>query len=257
MCPDWLLSILRWPVTMQPLERSVEGLRGPDGAVVPCVDGIPSLVFPPTLSGQDEKMNRLYERLAPFYALTEDVLGRLLTGIDMQRSRAEIVGLLGLRPGMRLLEVSPGPGVFQPMLRAAIGNAAPMCAVDLSLNMLRQCRKKHANLDIELIRGNGQHLPFADESFDALFHFGGINLFNEPQAALAEFVRVVRKGGIVAWGDEQMSENFRHPVGRRVLPRMNPGFRKSPPPVPGSLADVRQREVCGGLGYLVTAKRPR
>jgi ubiquinone/menaquinone biosynthesis C-methylase UbiE len=38
-------------------------------------------------------------------------------------------------------------------------------------------------------------LPFADNSFDILFHFGGVNLFNNPDLALREFVRVVRRGG--------------------------------------------------------------
>lgn len=256
MSSDWLLAILRCPVTLHGVERTGEALRGTDGTLFPIIDGIPSLAVPAALSGQDERMNRLYERLAPFYALTEKVLGRLLTGIDVQQGRDEIVERLDLRPGMRLLEVSPGPGVFQPLLRERLGDAAQICAVDLSLNMLRQCRKQHAHLEVELVHGNGQHLPFADESFDALFHFGGINLFNEPQAALAEFVRVVRKGGRVAWGDEQMSENFRHPVGRRVLPRINPGFAKAPPPVPKSLVDVKRHEVYGGLGYLITATRP-
>ena len=51
-------------------------------------------------------------------------------------------------------------------------------------------------------------MAFADESIDALFHFGGINLFNDRERALREFVRVVRKDGVVCWGDEGFSEDY-------------------------------------------------
>lgn len=257
MIADWLLSVLRCPETSQPVERWQGGLRCANGARIDCIDDVPSLAFPADLSGQDGSWNRFYDRFAPFYDLSEKILGRLLTGIDIRKGRQEIVRLLPLHAGMRLLEVSPGPGVFLPMLRERVGHTAEICAIDLSRNMLRQCRARHANLNIGLVHGNAQHLPFADESFDALFHFGGINLFNDPQVALQEFVRVVRKGGVVAWGDEQMSDNFRHPVGRRVLPRMNPGFGRLPPSAPDCLVDVRRHEVYGGLGYFVVAMKPR
>ena len=67
-----------------------------------------------------------------------------------------------------------GPGVFHPMLRKQLGEDAEIVSIDLSLNMLQQCRKQHASDRIELIQANAQNLPFADESFDALFHFGGV-----------------------------------------------------------------------------------
>lgn len=256
MLADWVVDLLRCPETGQMLKPCPDGLqRLGDGKVYVDHDGIAALVYPHQLDGDDAKMNRLYEKLAPFYDWTERVLGRLLTGLDMQKGREDIVNRLHLLPGMRLLEVSPGPGVFQALLRAAVGRAAHLAALDLSLNMLRQCRQQHAAERVELIQGNAQHLPFADNAFDALFHFGGVNLFNDPNRALAEFVRVVRPGGIVAWGDEQMSDEFQHPVGRRVLPRMNPGFFKTPPPTPAGLTELQRHVVYGGLGYLVVGQK--
>jgi ubiquinone/menaquinone biosynthesis C-methylase UbiE len=228
-----------------------------DGKIIPDHNGIPSLVFPPTLAGDDANMNRLYERLAPFYAVSERVLGRLAAGVKIPRERRHMVSLLGLEPGMRLLEVSPGPGVFQPMLREALGADAEIASLDLSLAMLRQCQRHHGGLGIELVHGNAQHLPFADASFDAVFHFGGVNLFNQPEKAISEFVRVVRPGGIVSWGDEQMSDEYlrRHPWRAKVLQRLNPGYKRTPPPVPEGLINARCHEVCAGLGYLVVARR--
>jgi SAM-dependent methyltransferase len=251
----WLVNLLRCPETGLAFEATENCLIRADGKRFPYREGIVSLVFPPLLSGSDERMNRFYDRIAPVYDFFERVVGRIVTGVDMARGRDEIIALLGLQRGMRLLEVSPGPGVFQPMLRQTLGDRAEIAALDLSFNMLRQCRRQHGDLNIELVHGNALHLPFADESFDGLFHFGGVNLFNDPATALDQFVRVVRKGGVVAWGDEQMSEGYRHPIGRRLLPRVNPGFRKVPPVVPVCLSEVVRHEVYRGLGYLIVARR--
>jgi len=257
--PDWLLPLLRCPETGLAFRSAAGGLVRADGRLFSDRAGIASLAFPAQPAGGDGEWNRFYDRIAPYYDFVERVIGRALTGVDMTRGRQEIVDLLGLRPALppntRLLEVSPGPGVFQPLLRRAVGEAAEIAALDLSLGMLRQCRLRHDNLGVALIHGNAQHLPFAEASFDALFHFGGVNLFNDPERALGEFARVVRPGGILAWGVERMSTRYRHPLGRRLLPRLNPGFRKTPPAPPPFLSETRTHEVYGGLGYLVVARR--
>ena len=200
-----------------------------DGMVLASVDGIASFVHPASLDRLDARTHRRYERIAPVNGLGERVLGWMLTGAEESAGRREIVALSGLARGMRLLEVSPGPGVFQPLLREAVGPEGEIAALDLSLNMLRQCRKRHARMHIELIHADAQKLPFADECFDGLFHFGGVNPFNEPARALAEFVRVVRKGGTVIWDGERMSPPFRRPLGRRIRPSLDPGFASAPP----------------------------
>jgi ubiquinone/menaquinone biosynthesis C-methylase UbiE len=252
MPSPWLADILRCPQTRQPLERGCHGWkRCGDGKDYPDQDGITSLVWPHELAGNDKTMNRRYAWLAPFYDLSERLLGRVLTGVDMAQARRELVDRLPLQPGMRLLEVSPGPGILQPLWRDRLGEGAQVAAVDLSLHMLRQCRRHYAAARVELVHANAQYLPFADDAFDALFHFGGVNLFNDPDRALREFVRVVRPGGVIGWGDEQMSADFRHPLGRRVLPRLNPGFRMTPPAPPAGMQVDARHVVYDGLGYLI------
>lgn len=256
MLAGWMIEVLRCPETGQRLRREAQGWRRPDdGHWFADRLGISSLSFPEQLPEADARMHRLYERLAPFYDVSERWLGWLLSGVDMRRSRQEIVERLGLRPGMRLLEVSPGPGVFLPDLRRSLGPRAEIAALDLSLNMLLQCRRQMGCLGVELVHANGHHLPFADASFDALFHFGGVQLFDQPAQALQEWVRVLRPGGLMAWGDEAMSPDFRHPIGRRVLPWLNPGFHCQAPAVPAGLVDLVRHEVHGGLGYLMVGRK--
>jgi ubiquinone/menaquinone biosynthesis C-methylase UbiE len=234
--PNWLIDILRDPETNLPISGVAH-------------DRLLSLVYPPAITGENLRMNRMYNRIAPFYHIAESVFGWLLAGVRMKRERKKIISLMNLKPGIRLLEVSPGSGVFQPLLREALGKDAQIASIDLSMPMLEQCCKQHSHLQIPLIQANAEHLPFADQSFDALFHIGGINRFNHPEAALADFVRVVRKGGLVAWGDEHMSNRFKHPVGRWLLPLLNPGIHKPIPPVPPGLQDVKYYEVYRGIAY--------
>ena len=111
------------------------------------------------------------------------------------------------------------------------------------MGMLLQCRKRNKKLNVQLIHGNAQFLPFADNSFDALYHFGGINLFNDPQKAISEFIRVVKKDGIVSWGDEGFSDNYKHERRRKMMLKINPGFAKPHPIVPDSVYDVKENEV--------------
>jgi len=253
--PVWLLNSLRDPETKELLKFSENRLTGSGGRVYPIIDGVPSLVYPPTLGGLDEKMNRLYRWLAPFYDLNERFFGRIFAGQDMLEGRSSIVDLLHLSHGIRLLEISPGPGVFQKLLRSAIGDNGELVSVDLSLPMLRQCQSIQHTTRALLVHANGAYLPFADETFDALFHFGGVNLFSEPERAVDEFVRVVKHGGIVAYGDEGFAEGYPESWRKKALSRMNPGFLRKRPSVPARLSSVVEHVVYGGLGYLVVGCR--
>jgi ubiquinone/menaquinone biosynthesis C-methylase UbiE len=254
MYPTWLNDILRDPENLKPLKINGNNYES-EGKVFNARNEILSIVYPAGLSGDDAKYNKLYNIFAPLYDLNERVMGKLFVGVNMIKGRKEIVSFLGLKPGVRLLEVSPGPGVFQEYLRNNIGDNGELVALDLSLGMLRQCQKRNKNLNVHLIHGNAQFLPFADNSFDVLFHFGGINLFNGQQKAINEFIRVVKKDGIVSWGDEGFSENYKHERRKKMMLRINPGFAKPRPVVPDSVYDVRENEVYDGLAYLDVAKK--
>jgi ubiquinone/menaquinone biosynthesis C-methylase UbiE len=254
MYTDWLIDRLRCPETLNKLKYN--GSNYESGAKVFKVkNDILSIVYPDDLGGDDAKYNKFYNLLAPLYDLNERVMGKLLVGVDMIKGRKQIISFLGLKPGMKVLEVSPGPGVFQKFLRNDIGEEGELVALDLSMGMLRQCQKRNESLNVELIHGNAQFLPFADNSFDALYHFGGVNLFNDPQKAISEFIRVVRKDGIVSWGDEGFSENYRNERRKKLMVKINPGFAKPHPIIPDSVYDVKENEVYDGLGYLVVAKK--
>lgn len=218
------------------------------------VDGIPCLVYPPELQTEDSRWMAFYDRLAPLYDFSERWLGKLLTGVDMLKARAEVAELLPICEGESVLEVSPGPGVYQSLLATRVGNTGRLTALDLSQGMLRECARKTRDQLPKpmLVRGNASHLPFRGAFFDGLFHFGGVNLFSEPARALEEFARVVRPGGWVAFGDEGMSNEWlaRDDWRPKMLKKMNPGYEREPVTTPRALAVVKDHCVYGGLAYL-------
>jgi len=229
MYPIWINEALICPETQEKLNFTGSRYHRADGFSYPVNNEILSAVYPKELAGDDAKFNRMYNFYAPLYDLSE--------------------------LGMRVLEVSPGPGVFQKYLRHEVGENGELVALDLSMGMLRQCQKKNVNLNVHLVHGNAQYLPFADNTFDALYHFGGVNLFNEPDKAISEFIRVVKKDGIVSWGDEGFSPNYRNERRKKIMLKINPGFAKSRPFMPDSVYDVHENEVYDGLAYLVVAKK--
>jgi ubiquinone/menaquinone biosynthesis C-methylase UbiE len=255
MYPIWINEALICPETQEKLNFTGSNYLRTDGFSYPVNNEILSAVYPKELAGDDAKFNRMYNFYAPLYDLNERVMGKLLTGVDMVKGRKEIVSKLGLLPGMRVLEVSPGPGVFQKFLKHEIGENGELVALDLSMGMLRQCQKKNGNFNVHLVHGNAQYLPFADNTFDALFHFGGVNLFNDPDKAISEFIRVVKKDGIVSWGDEGFSPNYRNERRKKIMLRINPGFAKPRPLIPDNVYDVNENEVYDGLAYLVVARK--
>jgi ubiquinone/menaquinone biosynthesis C-methylase UbiE len=254
MYENWLNDILRCPETHKMLHPNGDNYDS-DGKMYSVKSNILSIVYPLNLEGLDSKYNKFYNLFAPFYDLNERICSKLLFGVNTMKGRRQIISLLGLKPGMRVLEVSPGPGVFQKLIRTDIGKDGEYAALDLSMGMLRQCQKKNKDLTIQLIHGNAQFLPFADNSFDALFHFGGVNLFNDPQKAISEFIRVVKKDGIVSWGDEGISKNYSNERKRKMAIKINSGFAKKAPIIPGSVCDVKEYEVYGGFAYFIVSKK--
>ncbi len=96
--------------------------------------------------------------------------------------------------GDRMVDIACGPGTVG--LRAAI-RGSRVVGVDLSRAMLRLPRPGPPDWDP--IQGSAHHLPFATGSFDVAVTNFGLLHFPRPEAALAEAVRVLRRGGRAAW----------------------------------------------------------
>jgi demethylmenaquinone methyltransferase / 2-methoxy-6-polyprenyl-1,4-benzoquinol methylase len=87
-------------------------------------------------------------------------------------------------------------------LQLAASSQAHVVGVDLSQEMIARGREKVMRSDasdrIRLVLGDGQRLPFADDTFDALTFTYLFRYVPDPFATLRELTRVVKPGGRIA-----------------------------------------------------------
>jgi demethylmenaquinone methyltransferase/2-methoxy-6-polyprenyl-1,4-benzoquinol methylase len=118
-----------------------------------------------------------YDRANTFISLFQD-----------RRWRRHMVRTLQLLPGQRVLDVAAGTAVSTVELTK---NGAWAVALDFSLGMLRAGQKRR----VPKVAGDAMHLPFPDDTFDAVTISFGLRNVQDPKAALVEFARVTRPGG--------------------------------------------------------------
>ena len=100
----------------------------------------------------------------------------------------------------RVLEVACGTGIATEHLWRALGPATEIVATDLSPQMLDYAIEHRGALaNVTFRQASADQLPFDDASFDVLVCQFGIMFFPDKDAALAEFARVLRPGGLLAF----------------------------------------------------------
>jgi len=134
-----------------------------------------------------------------------------------RRSRDKILRHLPSTPGLKLLDVAVGDGVYLDWLP----KDWQVVGIDVSTTQLAACRRRLAGRDVPLVLGEAEDLPFADGKFDAVLSIGGFNYFNDPEGALREMARVARPGGTIVVSDEVPDLTDRLPFRRLGLPGVN------------------------------------
>lgn len=147
---------------------------------------------------------------------------------DEAAFRQALIAKLQLKPGQRLLITGCGLGDDLFAVLDAFRGGVRVVATDLSQEMLDgtaqalQQRSAAERTAVELLACDACALPFENGSFDAAFHFGGINLFDDPKRGIAEMARVVKEGGRVVFGDEGVAPWLRDSDYGRMVVANNP-----------------------------------
>ena len=165
----------------------------------------------------------------------------------------EALRVAGLRPGMRFLDVAAGTGGLS-LPAARLG--AHVLATDLSPKMLDRFRARAAaeRLDVEARVMDGHELQVEDDTFDLTASQFGVMLFPDLPRALAEMVRVTKRGGrvlMIAYGPPTQIDFLGFFLGavQAAVPGF-PGLPDEPPPLEFQLADpgrLRERMTDAGL----------
>src|SRR5947209_11768109 len=197
------------------------------------IDGIPRLFDPAseTLDEEEQREHAYYQEAANGYDAVMDWVFRSFYE-DEDAVRGKMIDLLGLEPGSRVVETGAGTCRDSVHLAKRVGPKGIVFVQDLSAAMLAVGRERMTQSGYdraEYFVGNAAHLPFQDGTFDAAFHFGGINLFTDQAKAIAEMARVVRAGGKVVFGDEGVAPWLRDRPHGQVLMNSNRLYKYNPP----------------------------
>jgi ubiquinone/menaquinone biosynthesis C-methylase UbiE len=99
--------------------------------------------------------------------------------------------------GGMVLEIGCGRGTGVEVILQQFG-AAHVSGIDLDPLQIERAQKrlqgKHDGC-FTLIQGHAEQLPFADQSFDAVFDFGALHHVPDWQRAISEIRRVLKPGG--------------------------------------------------------------
>jgi ubiquinone/menaquinone biosynthesis C-methylase UbiE len=197
----------------------------------------------------------MYEMIGGFYDDIQRVYCAL-KGFDRDAYFRSYMNLLEVKPGDTVLETSVGTGLNFKYLPRGV----KLSGLDISPEMLLNCQANLGRwkLDADLFLSNAESLPFADSSFDVVFHVGGINFFNDRAKAIREMIRVAKPGTLLLIADEtekHVKEVYEKTPGGLYKDRKQP---VSAPIdlVPPEMQEVHVTELRDGQFYALTFRKP-
>jgi ubiquinone/menaquinone biosynthesis C-methylase UbiE len=262
-----VVSLLCDPATHESLELREEASAGgaaqpvlvnpKSGQRFPIREGIPVFLNEGEVSGLNRKYQKMYDWMAPGYDLVAKLYA-FFKRTDLRGMRWGYLEELEIKGGDQVLEVSVGTGTNIPLLPPNI----EFYGLDISWGMLKKCRQnlKGWKREANLFYGKAESLPFKSESFDVVFHFGGINFFNDKARAIQEMIRVAKPGTKIVISDETEKHVKRAYEKAPLLGRYFQGREEevSPPNelVPPEMLEVRLKEFRDGRLYCLSFRKP-
>ncbi len=255
------------PATGQPLRATAQGLLRADGAHYPYLPaaghaeaGVPNfldLAFPG--AGQTTSLEMYNtEAACSIYRNFLDWLFATFAA-DEAAFRQAMAARLRLRPGATVLVTGCGLGDDIPAVLDLVGPEGEVHAQDLSPAMVQEASMRWQRdrpdqaRQVHFSAGNALQLPYAENSFDAALHFGGINLFDDIGKGIAEMNRVVRPGGRVVVSDEGIGPWLRATEYGRMVVTNNRlwGLEAPLASLPPEAAEVAVTWLLGNCFWLV------
>lgn len=140
-----------------------------------------------------KQIEQMFDEIAPKY----DFLNRFMSlRIDVLW-RKKVIRLLKPYQPKQLLDVATGTADLAIALQAL--QPEKVIGLDLSEQMLSigrvKVKDKQLSQHIELVKGDSEHLPFQDNTFDAVTVAFGVRNFENLEKGLQEIRRVLKPGG--------------------------------------------------------------
>jgi len=136
-------------------------------------------------------LNNLFDEFASDYDWIHTVAS---LGSSMWHRRRAL-RKAGLCEGMNLLDVACGTGPVIQCAQSIVGSSGTIVGLDPSTGMMHEILRK--GLPARLTQGLAESLPFLDNSFDFVSMGYAIRHVQDLQATFAEYLRVLKPGGIL------------------------------------------------------------
>lgn len=165
-----------------------------------------------------KQVEQMFDNISDNY----DGLNRVISmGTDVSWRKKVVAAVAATKPDS-ILDIATGTGDLA--IQMANTGATRIVGLDLSDGMLSVGRKKIAakelDVEIEMIQGDSEDLPFEADSFDAITVAFGVRNFENLELGLSEIFRVLKPGGIFVVLETSVPTRFPFKQGYKIYSSM-------------------------------------
>ncbi len=127
------------------------------------------------------------------------------------RDPSRALALLGIRPGMQVLELGPGSGLFTLEAARLLREPGRLICADLQMAMLRpldQQLRAAGVRNVLLQAATAERLALRDASVDLVLAIAVLPMIAGKHQALCELRRVLKPGGMLAVSEELLEPEY-------------------------------------------------
>jgi ubiquinone/menaquinone biosynthesis C-methylase UbiE len=253
---DETLQLMCNPYLGEPFRREGNFLIGiTSGHKYPIRNGIPVII-----ENKGTKKQSTYSRVAyGALAFAYDPIVSLGEKIRVNTEkivRQNFIQQLEIKPKDRVLETAIGTGSNIRYLPTH----AEYYGLDLSYPLLKRAQEKLSDYPfLELVQADGAYVPFRDNTFDLVFHMGGIQFYGDPFRGVSEMARVAKPGTTVHVIDEiggAVRTLRRLPAHRRYSTNKEKALEGIKHLVPHNMQEIACAPIENSDFYILSFKKP-
>jgi ubiquinone/menaquinone biosynthesis C-methylase UbiE len=196
------------------------------------LNGIPNFVDKDLLNEDELISLRWYEENFKDYDNYLPITFEILQ-CEEKTERRKMYVAINILGGNRVLEIGAGTGIDSIELIKNLSPGDFYYIQDINYDVLQiaveKMDREKNDVNVVPFLSSANQLPFPDNYFDRIFHFGGVNNFGSNFSALTEMHRVLKVGGKILLGDESIPPWLRETDYFKILYDHNHYYGFMPP----------------------------